>query len=56
MNVPLLDSFITTSSNLAATVEIGRADSWSTIGTGQGREVNILFASLQGLAIPHGIR
>lgn len=56
MNVPLLDSFVTTSSNLAATVEIGRADSWNTIGTGQGREVSTLFASLRGLAVPHGIR
>jgi len=55
MNVPLLDYFVS-ASNLAATVEIGRADSWSTIGTGQGREVNILSASLKGLAIPHGIR
>ena len=56
MNVPLLDSFVTTSSNLAATVDIGRTDSWATVGTGQGREVNIVFASLKGLAIPHGIR
>ena len=56
MNVPLLDSFVTSSSNLAATVQIGRADSWTTIGTGQGREVNIQFASLRGLAVPHGIR
>jgi hypothetical protein len=56
VNVPLLDYFVSTSTNLAATVEIGRADSWSTIGTGQGREVNIMFASLKGLAIPHGIR
>jgi hypothetical protein len=56
MNVPLLDSFVTTSSILAATVDIGRADSWTTIGAGQGREVNILFASLKGIAIPHGIR
>jgi len=56
MNVPLLDYFVFTSSNLAATVQIGRADSWSAIGAGQGREVNILFASLKGLVIPHGIR
>jgi len=56
VKVPLLDSFVTVSSNLAATVEIGRADSWTTIGTGQGREVNIRFASLAGLAVPHGIR
>jgi hypothetical protein len=56
VNVPLLDSFVTTSTTVVAAVEIGRADSWATIGTGHGREVNILFASLKGLAIPHGIR
>jgi hypothetical protein len=56
MNVLLLDSFVTTTSNLAATIDIGRADGWTTIGTSQGREVNIVFASLNGLAIPHGIR
>lgn len=56
MNVPLLESFVPTSSNLGATVQIGRADSWTTIGVGQGREVNIQFASLRGLVVPHGIR
>ena len=56
IKVPLLQSFITTTPNVAASVEIGRRDSWSTLGPGYGREVSIVSASLQGLAVPHGVR
>lgn len=56
ISVPLVDAFVASSSNLEAIVEIGRRDSWTTVGRGEGREVNIASASLRGLAIPHGIR
>ncbi len=56
ISVPLVDAFVASSSNLAAIVEIGRRDSWMTLGKGEGREVNVASASLRGLVVPHGIR
>ncbi|KAF9475635.1 hypothetical protein BDN70DRAFT_883523 [Pholiota conissans] len=56
MNVPLIESFIASKSDVFAAVEIGRRDGWTTLGTGQGREVSVVSASLTGLAVPHGIR
>jgi hypothetical protein len=56
LRVPLLESFAAGKSNLAASVEIGRRDAWTSLGAGQGREVNIIAASLRGLVVPHGIR
>ncbi|KAF8973868.1 hypothetical protein BDZ97DRAFT_1900628 [Flammula alnicola] len=56
VKVPLLESFIAGKSNLAAAIEVGRRDGWTTLGAGQGREVSIVSASLRGLAVPHGTR
>ncbi|KAH9486605.1 hypothetical protein JR316_0000670 [Psilocybe cubensis] len=56
VKIPMLQSFIAGKANLAAKVEIGRHDSWTTLGQGYGREVNVASASLQGLVVPHGIR
>jgi hypothetical protein len=56
LRVPLLEYFTSGKSILAANVEIGRRDAWTSLGAGQGREVNVIAASLQGLAVPHGIR
>ncbi|KDR85345.1 hypothetical protein GALMADRAFT_52054 [Galerina marginata CBS 339.88] len=56
VKVPLIESFLASKSNLAANVQIGRGDGWTTLGLGQGREVNVIAASLRGLAVPHGIR
>ena len=54
--MPLLESFETGSSGLFARVEIGRQDHWKLLGTGQGQELSVISASLQGIAVPHGIR
>jgi hypothetical protein len=54
--VPMLESFQTDSSNLFASVEIGRHDGWSLSGVDQVREISVISASLHGLAASHGIR
>ncbi|KAF8203713.1 hypothetical protein BJ912DRAFT_208655 [Pholiota molesta] len=56
LKVPLIESFTASRSDMVAAVEIGRRDSWTTLGLGHGREVSIVSASLIGLAVPHGIR
>lgn len=56
LQIPLLSSFVAGSSSLAATVEVGRRDGWTSLAEGQGRELSVLSASLQGLAVPHGVR
>ncbi|KAF9056518.1 putative adipose-regulatory protein-domain-containing protein [Panaeolus papilionaceus] len=56
IKVSLLNSFTPTTSQLVGRVEIGRRDHWRTLGTGEGRELSVISASLRGLAVPHGIR
>lgn len=56
LQIPLLSSFVAGSSSLAAIVEVGRRDGWTSLAEGQGRELSVLSASLQGLAVPHGVR
>ncbi|TFK30793.1 hypothetical protein FA15DRAFT_608275 [Coprinopsis marcescibilis] len=56
IEVPLLSSFISGAVAMKANVTIGRLDGWKSLGQGEGREVNVLSASLRGLAVPHGIR
>ncbi|KAF9527807.1 putative adipose-regulatory protein-domain-containing protein [Crepidotus variabilis] len=56
VKLPLLDSFITSTSSVAASIEIGRRDGWKSLGNGEGREVSVLAASIRGLAVPHGVR
>lgn len=56
LRVPLLEHFTSGKATLAANVQVGRRDAWTSLGAGQGREVNVIAASLRGLAVPHGIR
>jgi len=56
LDIALLDSFISRTTNILARVEIGRQDGWKSIGDGRGREVSVIAASLHGRAIPHGVR
>ncbi|PPQ63011.1 hypothetical protein CVT24_006117 [Panaeolus cyanescens] len=56
IKVPLLQSFSSSASQLVGSVEVGRRDHWRTVGTGEGRELSVISASLRGLAVPHGIR
>ncbi|KAG8836298.1 hypothetical protein FRC17_007448 [Serendipita sp. 399] len=45
-----------TSSQLQATLEVGRRDGWKSIGKGEGREVTILEAFVKGSVQLHGTR
>ncbi|KAF8913004.1 putative adipose-regulatory protein-domain-containing protein [Gymnopilus junonius] len=56
ISVPLLESFIAGKTSLTASIRLGREDGWKTLGAGQGREVSVTSAYLQGLVVPHGIR
>ncbi|KAJ2919290.1 hypothetical protein MD484_g1146, partial [Candolleomyces efflorescens] len=56
IDVPLLSSFVAGTSSLSADIQLGRRDNWKNLGTGEGRELSVISASLQGIAVPHGIR
>ncbi|KAH7104217.1 hypothetical protein BKA62DRAFT_693896 [Auriculariales sp. MPI-PUGE-AT-0066] len=52
----LIPEMIPTASRLLAHVEVGRKDSWRSIGTGEGREVGIVKAWLVGHVKLSGLR
>ncbi|KAF8898895.1 hypothetical protein BD779DRAFT_1486090, partial [Infundibulicybe gibba] len=56
LQIPLLTAFVPGTSRLVARVEIGRRDGWTTLGSGHGRELSIVSASLRGEIVHHGIR
>ncbi|KAJ8594846.1 hypothetical protein M405DRAFT_711184, partial [Rhizopogon salebrosus TDB-379] len=43
-------------SRVIARVELGRRDEWRGLGNGEGRELSVLSASLEGTVRRHGIR
>ncbi|KAJ7099608.1 putative adipose-regulatory protein-domain-containing protein [Mycena crocata] len=56
VHVPLLVTYATGASHVIARVEVGRVDHWKSLGSGQGRELSIVTASLRGVVVHHGIR
>ncbi|KAF5385463.1 hypothetical protein D9757_005402 [Collybiopsis confluens] len=56
LQIPMLDSFVPGTRQLAVDVTIGRRDVWKTIGSGQGRELAVSSASLKGILARKGIR
>jgi len=56
LTVQMLSSFLPGTSDVIAFVEIGRRDRWTSIGSGEGREISIAFASVRGRVVHHGIR
>ncbi|KAG6819493.1 hypothetical protein H0H93_011307 [Arthromyces matolae] len=54
--IPMVSSFVTSSSTIVAYVEIGRQDQWKSLGTGEGREVSVITASVQGSVVRGGLR
>ncbi|EGO05179.1 hypothetical protein SERLA73DRAFT_174147 [Serpula lacrymans var. lacrymans S7.3] len=56
MDIPLLLSYVTGVSRVIAKIELGRRDGWKSIGTGEGRELSVVSASLRGIVRRHGIR
>ncbi|KAF8917688.1 hypothetical protein CPB85DRAFT_1285233 [Mucidula mucida] len=56
IDILLLPSYIPSGSHIEATVQLGRQDSWKTLGSGEGREVAVFDAYLYGVVVQQGIR
>jgi len=41
---------------MVAYVEVGRRDGWKSLGSGQGKEISVIAASVRGTVVHHGIR
>lgn len=52
----MAESLVTGAKELQARVELGRSDGWKSLGTGQGREISIRSARIEGIVRPEGIR
>ncbi|KAG8979856.1 hypothetical protein FRB90_007868, partial [Tulasnella sp. 427] len=46
--VPLFDSLVPTYSNVRARIEVGRPDSWTSVGKGEGKELAVVEAFIKG--------
>lgn len=55
-DIPLLSGYAIRSGNVVAHIELGRRDHWKSIGNGEGRELTVLSASLQGALRHRGVR
>ncbi|KAI9513040.1 hypothetical protein F5148DRAFT_1158281 [Russula earlei] len=56
LQIPLLSRYVSGVSRLTARVELGRQDGWKSIGSGEGKELSVLTAFIQGSVRPQGIR
>jgi len=56
MNVPLLTSYAAGTTQVVAYLTLGRKDGWRSLGSGEGREISVLSASLRGEIRHHGVR
>ncbi|KAL6302157.1 hypothetical protein BKA93DRAFT_737358 [Sparassis latifolia] len=56
LQIPLLTSFVPSTTRVIARIELGRRDQWKSIGSGQGRELSVLSAFLRGVVVHKGIR
>ncbi|KAF9010364.1 hypothetical protein BDZ89DRAFT_1078162 [Hymenopellis radicata] len=56
LDILLLPAYTPGASHIEATVQLGRQDSWKTLGSGEGREVAVFDAYLHGVVVHQGIR
>ncbi|KAI0068313.1 hypothetical protein BV25DRAFT_1778244, partial [Artomyces pyxidatus] len=56
LHIPLMSAYVTGANRVVARVELGRRDHWKSIGLGQGRELSVLSASIEGVVRYQGIR
>ncbi|KAH7885915.1 hypothetical protein F5I97DRAFT_1876383 [Phlebopus sp. FC_14] len=56
LDIPLLVSYFPGTSKVNAKIELGRRDDWKNLGTGEGRELSVLAASIRGSVKRQGIR
>ncbi|KIY70148.1 hypothetical protein CYLTODRAFT_392441 [Cylindrobasidium torrendii FP15055 ss-10] len=56
VDILMLPSYVPITSTLDATIQIGRADFWRSVGNGHGRELAVASASLQGIVVHQGLK
>ena len=56
LEIPLLSHYVSGVSNVVARIELGRQDSWKSIGSGEGKELSVLTAFINGRVRPQGVR
>ncbi|OCB88311.1 hypothetical protein A7U60_g4513 [Sanghuangporus baumii] len=56
LTVPLASSLITGVNRVKAHIELGRKDGWRSLGQGEGREVSVYTATLNGMVRSQGLR
>src|SRR5712691_6987679 len=56
LKIPLLSSYVSGASDVVARIELGRQDGWKSIGSGEGKELSVLTAFINGRVRPQGVR
>jgi len=56
LKIPLLSSYVSRASDVVARIELGRQDGWRSIGSGEGKELSVLTAFINGRVRPQGVR
>ncbi|KAI0286922.1 putative adipose-regulatory protein-domain-containing protein [Russula aff. rugulosa BPL654] len=56
LTIPLLSRYVSGVSRVVARIELGRQDSWKSIGSGEGKELSVLTAFIKGSVRPQGVR
>lgn len=56
LEIPLLSRYVSGTSDVVARIELGRQDGWKSIGSGEGKELSVLSAFINGRVRPQGVR
>ncbi|KAI0051650.1 hypothetical protein FA95DRAFT_1533918 [Auriscalpium vulgare] len=56
LDIRFLSAFTPGTRIVSARVELGRRDGWRSLGSGEGRELSVLAASLHGVVLHRGLR
>ena len=56
LKIPLLSRYVSGASDVVARIELGRQDGWKSIGSGEGKELSVLTAFINGRVRPQGVR
>ena len=56
LRIPLLSRYVSGASDVVARIELGRQDGWKSIGSGEGKELSVLTAFINGRIRPQGVR
>jgi len=56
LKIPLLTRYVSGVSRVSIRIELGRQDGWRTIGSGEGKELSVITALIEGRLRPQGIR